>query len=81
METNQMMIELVTLVFTPSCMGSIQRLVLPSEDDLGFTANGASRIMLIFCWVQMALLVIGLFCTQASISKSNRYNNTAPKVI
>ena len=23
METNQMMIELVTLVFTPSCMGSI----------------------------------------------------------
>ena len=51
METNQMMIELVTLVFTPSCMGSIQRLVLPSEDDLGFTANGASRIMLILCWV------------------------------
>ena len=76
-----MMIELVTLVFTPSCMGSIQRLVLPSEDDLGFTANGASRIMLILCWVQIALLVIGLFCTQASISKRNWYNNTAPKVI
>ena len=37
--------------------------------------------MLILCWVQLALLLEGLFCTAVSESRSSWYNSWMPTII
>ena len=81
METNAMMIELVTLFFTPAFLGSFHTWVFPDEAYFGLTPGSLSNLMIILCWVQVALLCYGLFTTQVSANSYRLLNSIRPSIV
>ena len=75
-----MMIELVTLFVTPACLGSFHNWVFPDDAYFGLTPGSLSDIMIILCWVQVALLCIGLFIRQVDANSYRLLNSIRPKV-
>ena len=81
MQTNAMMIELVTLFFTPAFLGSFHNYVFPDEAYFGHTAGTLSNIMVVLCWVQLALLCFGLFTTTVSAGNYRKLNSIMPTIV
>ena len=76
-----MMIELVTLFFTPACLGSCHGWVFPDDAYFGLTPGSFSNIMIILSWVQVALLCFSLFITTVSPGNYRLLNSIMPTIV
>jgi len=79
METSQMMVEMMTLVFTPAFIGTIDTITpFPIRT---IESDGLDKLVIILSYAQLTLMVVGFFATQANINHSTLYNELMPGIV